>query len=148
MAPPKASVFTVYAPHARIVSVVGDFNRMGFAHARDGEDRSRSASSSLFIAETRRVDEVQILHRHQPTDRPSSRPTRTPCSADFRPETASKVYDIEGYVWHDDDLSRRSAATASDEADKPIAIYEVHLGTWMTQAGQARSTSTTNWSTI
>ena len=45
-----------------------------------------------------------------------------------RPDTASKVYDIEGYEWGDSkwQTSRKNATFY----DKPVNIYEVHAGSW------------------
>jgi 1,4-alpha-glucan branching enzyme len=49
--------------------------------------------------------------------------------SEFRPKTASVVYDVNRYTWHDDawmaERPRRQAL------DAPLAIYEVHLGSWM-----------------
>jgi len=51
--------------------------------------------------------------------------------SDNRPETSSKVYDIEGYDWSDGAyLSRRKS---SNPYMGKMSIYEVHLGSWMTK---------------
>src|SRR5207245_1646210 len=63
--------------------------------------------------------------------RPSQRGTADPCASSFglRPSTASKVWDPSGYAWGDPEwMGRRGQAQA---LDAPIAIYEVHLGSWM-----------------
>ena len=44
------------------------------------------------------------------------------------PATASKVWALEGYVWHDRSYLRRRAAR--DVYRAPMSIYEVHLGSW------------------
>ena len=49
--------------------------------------------------------------------------------AETRPRTASKVWDFSGYDWNDRDWM--AAPTRVTTIDKPIAIYEVHLGSWM-----------------
>jgi 1,4-alpha-glucan branching enzyme len=53
-----------------------------------------------------------------------------PCgfAAEIRPHTASKVWDLGAYQWHDSQwLSQRRRANA---LQAPISIYEVHLGSW------------------
>ncbi|MFR6424187.1 MAG: hypothetical protein ACLUNO_00180 [Oscillospiraceae bacterium] len=44
------------------------------------------------------------------------------------PATASKVWALDGYVWHDRSYLRRRAAR--DVYHAPMSIYEVHLGSW------------------
>lgn len=44
------------------------------------------------------------------------------------PATASKVWSLEGYVWHDRSYLRRRAER--DVYRAPMSIYEVHLGSW------------------
>lgn len=44
----------------------------------------------------------------------------------IRPCTDSKVYDIEGYQWHDDDWMY----THPKVYEKPVLVYEMHLGSW------------------
>jgi 1,4-alpha-glucan branching enzyme len=126
-------VFTVYAPHARIVSVVGDFNQWDSrTHAMEKVDDF--GIFRLFVPGLGEWTKYkycivtaygQTIYKADPYA----------MFSDFRPETSSKVYDIEGYVWHDGDyLAKRRTG---DPANKPIAIYEVHLGTWMTKPGGA-----------
>jgi 1,4-alpha-glucan branching enzyme len=48
---------------------------------------------------------------------------------ELRPETASIVWELEAYEWHDDAwMSMRSRQNLRQE---PMAVYEVHLGSWM-----------------
>jgi 1,4-alpha-glucan branching enzyme len=49
-------------------------------------------------------------------------------AAEIRPQTASRVWDLESYSWHDDSWMASRAKTNSLAA--PISIYEVHLGSW------------------
>ena len=47
---------------------------------------------------------------------------------EVRPATASIVYDLGGYRWGDEEwLARRAAA---DPFTRPMAVYEVHAGSW------------------
>ena len=49
-----------------------------------------------------------------------------------RPNTASKVYDIEGYSWDDKDFMYNK----KKPYDQPVLIYEVHLGSWRRKYGE------------
>lgn len=50
--------------------------------------------------------------------------------AEVRPNTASRVYDLDGYRWNDEPWlrDRRTA----NLFERPVSIYEVHLGSWAT----------------
>ena len=49
-------------------------------------------------------------------------------AAEIRPQTASRVCNIENYAWHDD--AWMAARANKNSLDAPISIYEVHLGSW------------------
>jgi 1,4-alpha-glucan branching enzyme len=49
--------------------------------------------------------------------------------SEVRPKTASIVYDISGYEWGDDEWMNKRSQT--NYIEKPVSIYEVHLGSWM-----------------
>ena len=49
-------------------------------------------------------------------------------AAELRPSTASVVWDLESYQWHDQDWIAHRAERQAFTA--PISIYEVHLGSW------------------
>jgi 1,4-alpha-glucan branching enzyme len=120
--------FAVWAPNAASVSVIGDFN---------GWDRARHPM-------TVRV-EAGIWEGFVPGARPGSLYKYAIASRDeryrvdkadpyafasaLRPDTASKVWDLAGYEWGDARWMTDRAATAALQA--PIAVYEVHLGSWM-----------------
>ncbi|MDH4232426.1 MAG: 1,4-alpha-glucan branching protein GlgB, partial [Nitrospirota bacterium] len=48
---------------------------------------------------------------------------------EFRPKSASIVYDINNYSWDDDAWMEKRPHTSWHES--PISVYEVHLGSWM-----------------
>lgn len=119
------TAFAVWAPNARAVRVIGDFNLwQGASHAM------RSLGSSgvweLFIpgvvAGARYKFEVlgPDGHLRQKAD-PLAKGTEIP------PATASVVVE-SGYEWADDEWITRRAAT--DPHSGPVSIYEVHLGSW------------------
>lgn len=120
--------FAVWAPNARRVSVIGDFN--GWDGRRHPMRFHPGAGIwEIFIPglgeET--LYKFEIKWRRfafivQKTD---------PYAFYFerRPKTAAIVYDINKYHWRDDDWMRDRAAKNS--LDAPLSIYEVHLGSWM-----------------
>ena len=50
--------------------------------------------------------------------------------AELRPHTASIVYQIQGYKWQDQKWQREKTASY----ERPMLIYEVHLGSWRQRA--------------
>ncbi len=118
--------FAVWAPNARRVSVVGDFN------AWDGRRHVMRRRGSTGVWEiflpgigdgTCYKYEVVGSHgaallKADPVGFGSQHP----------PETASVVRDIRGYGWDDDTWMETRAA--HNRRDAPISIYEVHLGSW------------------
>ncbi|MDD5293899.1 MAG: 1,4-alpha-glucan branching enzyme, partial [Candidatus Izemoplasmatales bacterium] len=119
--------FTVYAPHAKIVSVVGDFNYWDSrSHVLQKTDDF--GVFSLFVPgldEWARYKYAIVTQYNQTIFKADP----YAFFSDTRPETSSKVYQLEGYLWHDDDyLAKRKSA---NRYMGPMSIYEVHLGTWM-----------------
>ncbi|MDX5399829.1 MAG: 1,4-alpha-glucan branching enzyme, partial [Actinomycetes bacterium] len=117
--------FAVWAPNARAVRVVGEFNHwQGATHAM----RSLGASGiwELFIpgVEAGTVYKYEILDRNghwrQKAD-PMARRTEVP------PATAS-VVDESAYAWGDDAWMKERVGTQHHRA--PMSVYEVHLGSW------------------
>ncbi len=120
-------VFAVWAPNARRVSVVGDFNQWdGRAHVM--RSRGDSGVWELFIPGLRKGEcykfELEAPDGHL-----------LPLKADplafktqNRPETASVLYGEPNFTWNDHDwLASRAQG---DPRKKPVSIYEVHLGSW------------------
>ncbi len=119
--------FAVWAPNARRVSVVGDFNSWdGRRHAM----RSRGATGlwELFIPEL--PEGTLYKYEIRPQDAAAAFLKADPYAfaAELRPKTASVVCDLSKYQWSDrawmDERGRRDSLAA------PMAIYEVHLGSW------------------
>ncbi len=51
--------------------------------------------------------------------------------SEYRPMTCSRLYDIEGFPWMDGDFM----ASRTRNFDKPMSIYEIHLGSWKGRVG-------------
>ena len=68
-------------------------------------------------------------------------------AAELRPKTASVVWDLTKFTWDDDEWM---ATRAQRQAlDRPIAVYEVHLGSWKRRVRERRPASSTiaSWPT-
>ncbi|MBD3308256.1 1,4-alpha-glucan branching protein GlgB [candidate division KSB3 bacterium] len=121
------ALFAVWAPNAKRVSVVGDFNQWD---GRRHPMRMRGSSGiwELFIPELTEGHlykfeiKTQIGHLYVKTD-----PYAFYCQQ--RPQTASIIKNIDTFTWDDQDWIIRRGH--ENPLKKPISIYEVHLGSWM-----------------
>ncbi len=124
----RGVTFAVWAPNARRVSVVGDFNHWdGRRHPM--RVRGGTGIWELFVPglEEGEVYKYEIKSHHHDQLRLKADPYAF--SSELRPRTASVVTDINRHVWHDQTwLAERARRQA---LDAPVAIYEVHLGSWM-----------------
>jgi 1,4-alpha-glucan branching enzyme len=119
------AVFTVWAPNARRVSVVGDFN--GWNGANHGmRPLGSSGVWELFVAGDLVGDlykfEVDTGHRVVAKADPYGK------LFEFRPSTASRVVERSTFEWQDGEWLQKRAA--SDWLHRPLSIYEVHAGSW------------------
>ncbi|MDT8397909.1 MAG: 1,4-alpha-glucan branching protein GlgB [Pseudomonadales bacterium] len=120
-------LFVVWAPNARRVSVLGDFNSWdGRVHVM----RRHPASGlwEIFIPDVSSA----VPYKYQVV---ADDGTVLPLKADpyarqmqLRPETASLVPEQEEYRWQDGDWMQARAGRASHA--EAVSIYEVHLGSW------------------
>lgn len=119
--------FAVWAPNAKRVSVVGDFNEWD---GRRHPMRSRGGGGiwELFIPDMNDgvVYKFEILPQNG--DAPFLKADPYASSAELRPKTASVVRDLSGYVWRDGEWI--AARQNRDPLAQPWSIYEVHLGSW------------------
>ncbi|TYQ14972.1 UNVERIFIED_CONTAM: 1,4-alpha-glucan branching enzyme [Acetivibrio alkalicellulosi] len=122
----EGTLFAVWAPCAKRVSVVGAFNQWdGRRHIM----RSRGPSGiwELFIPGLKHGD----LYKYEiktPHEELYVKSDPYAFYSELRPNTASIVYDIEEYQWNDDDWVKQRDGSSSFE--QPVSIYEVHLGSW------------------
>jgi 1,4-alpha-glucan branching enzyme len=123
----RGTTFAVWAPNARRVSVVGDFNDWdGRVHGM--RFRSECGVWEIFIP----TELGGTLYKYElvgPDD--NLLPLRSDpvgFAHELRPATASIVMPPSTYVWDDAQWMERRGETA--RRDRPIAIYEVHLGSW------------------
>lgn len=119
-------LFAVWAPNAMRVSVVGDFNNW------DGRKHPmrRLGDSGIFELFIPAVKNGEIYKYEIKVKGGLTYLKADPyaSAAEIRPGTASKVADLNGYQWNDDSwIAERQEGGA---VNKPMLIYEVHLGSW------------------
>ncbi len=118
--------FAVWAPNARRVSVVGDFN--GWNDRAHPMRLCGSGIWELFLPEISigALYKYAILSWNRGYQVLKADPFAL--AAEVRPGTASRVWDLGGYVWGDSEWLQESKRRNADDA--PISIYEVHVGSW------------------
>jgi 1,4-alpha-glucan branching enzyme len=130
----KGVTFALWAPNARRVSVVGDFNAWdGRCHAM--RLRHESGIWEIFIPG---LGEGALYKYEIKTAAGELLLKADPMGlhAEMPPKTASVVFDLGSHVWRDEDWMK-SRAEASYR-DAPLSIYEVHLGSWRRGEGGRR----------
>ena len=117
--------FSVWAPNAEAVSIVGDFNGWdGQRHVM--QKRIPSGIWELFVPGIGAG--TLYKYRVQAEGSVSDRADPYGFGAEVPPRTASKVVDLASYSWRDEEWMAQRAARNSLSA--PMSIYEVHLGSW------------------
>ena len=123
----NAYVFRVWAPNAKAVSLVGDFN-----------DWNPDAQPMMWldggIWETTVQDiPLYAAYKYHVVGQDGTAVDKSDpygVHTETRPGTASKVYEVGGYEWGDSNWQQQKIAPY----DKPVNIYEVHAGSWRTYA--------------
>jgi 1,4-alpha-glucan branching enzyme len=122
------TTFTVWAPGAAEVAVIGEFNGWDpRAHPlqRRGQSGLWEAAvpgvgpGALYKYRVTSARDGSVVDKADPYGFAAERP----------PGTASRVYDLSGYAWGDQKwmAGRRGV----NDLGAPISIYEVHLGSWV-----------------
>lgn len=118
--------FSVWAPSAERVSVVGDFNGW---HGLRNPMRSLGGSGvwEIFIPGLQSGDNYKFEIRNAHTGEVFTKTDPYAKAMEFRPNTASYVYETQ-HQWNDQAWLKQRAEF--DWAHQPMSIYEVHLGSW------------------
>ncbi len=118
--------FAVWAPNARSVSVIGDFNGWNastdilspigssgiWGGTVEGADKGHTYKYSIETTSGSRLEKADPFGFHHETS----------------PATASKIWDLD-YEWSDGEWM--NGRRDRQGLDDPISVYEVHLGSWM-----------------
>jgi len=118
--------FAVWAPNARSVSVVGDFNNWD-SRTHPLRKLIPSGIWELFVPELGPGEnyKYRVTSEHgEVVDK--SDPFGF--AAELPPRTASIVSDLTDYEWKDNDWMKKRAE--ANPLEQPVSIYEVHLGSW------------------
>lgn len=121
------TTFAVWAPNARKVSVVGDFNNWdGRMHPM--RNRHEAGVWEIFLPGVGPGARYKYEVRAGFGELMSLKADPYAMEAEHPPATASIVHDPAPYHWQDQGwMGRRAHA---HDRDAPVAIYEVHLGSW------------------
>ena len=122
----NGTYFAVWAPNAASVSVVGDFNGwnvekhpMKLAEASDiYELFVPGVGKGELYKYAIKTETGEILYKADPYGN----------LCQVRPENASVVADMDGYSWSDRQWEEKKKKP--HETNQPMAVYEVHLGSW------------------
>ena len=123
----KGVYFAVWAPCAMRVSVVGDFN-MWDGRRHQMKRLGDSGVFELFMPglEVGALYKYEIKNHH---GEPMLKSDPYGNYSELRPDNASIVWDLEQFSWNDEIWMKNRELEASK--DKPLSIYELHLGSWM-----------------
>ena len=120
------TAFAVWAPNARRVSVVGDFN--GWEGRRHGMRKYPGGVWEIFVPEVGDGAVYKFEIKGPDGEFLPLKADPFGFRAEKLPGTASIVHNPARYEWGDADWMQRRAGT--NALDAPMATYEVHLGSW------------------
>jgi 1,4-alpha-glucan branching enzyme len=130
----KGARFAVWAPNARSVSVIGDFNDWNADADRANVRGDSSGIWELDVAGVRagqRYKFAVFTREGARLDKADPFAMR----AEPPPATASVVWPLDGHEWSDAAWLARRAST--DALRAPMSVYELHLGSWRRGEGGA-----------
>jgi 1,4-alpha-glucan branching enzyme len=120
--------FAVWAPNAKRVSILCDFNRWdGRVHPMN--NRGTSGIWELFIPDLKEGETYKYEIKSQYDNQIYIKSDPYAFYSEKPPKSASIVHNIDKYEWNDQQWMENRKTT--NWLEKPISIYEVHLGSWM-----------------
>ena len=124
----KGTYFALWAPNANSVSVRADFNNYDNSshHLKKREDGSGIWEGFVENVELGMTYRYHILSDTDNANADKSDPFAF--YAEVAPASASRVWDIEGFNWSDNEWMKKRKKNNSHKS--AISIYEVHLGSW------------------
>ena len=119
--------FAVWAPNAERVSVIGDFNNWSPA-VHPMEVHAGAGVWETFVPNIGQGARYKYRVHSRYGQYVADKADPFGFGAEVRPQTASRVWTLDGYNWSDQAwMSERGRRNA---LDSPLSIYEVHLGSW------------------
>lgn len=124
--------FAVWAPHAKSVSVIGEFNNWD-SKACPMERNDPLGIYTAFVPEAKKGDLYKFcIETFSGSFIDKADPFAN--SAEMRPGTASRITDISNLKWSDGKwMEHRKTWNHHKE---PMAIYEAHIGSWKRHPGE------------
>ena len=124
---PGGTVFRVWAPNAKSVSVTGDF--CGWSETAHP---MHEISSGIWETEVKGIKRYDAYKYSIEDKRGVRRMKADPYAfhAETRPGTASKFYELGGFEWTDKPYFQKKMRRTIYES--PVNIYEMHAGSWRT----------------
>lgn len=115
--------FTVYAPNAEEIELVGEFNGWN-----GSKHKMKRVHDHFFTIWVRGLGDYVSYKYHIRTKQGEWIDKSDPYAflSELRPTTASRTFDLDGFIWTDDDFIKYR----SKNIDNPVLIYEVHFGSW------------------
>ncbi len=123
--------FSVWAPHAKAVSVVGEFNDWD----KEKNPMERGEPLGIYTCFIPEAKEGMLYKFCIETYKGEFLYKADPFAnyAEVRPGTASRITDITNLKWTDKDwLEKRKTW---NHKESPVSIYEVHMGSWKRHEG-------------
>ena len=118
--------FAVWAPNAKRVSIIGDFNNWNPNAAI-----MRSSTAGIwegFVPDIGQGASYKYHIESRYRDYKVDKADPYGFASEIRPETASRVWNLDNYSWHDESWMKNRTNTNS--LGSPLSFYEVHLGSW------------------
>ncbi|MEW6064653.1 MAG: 1,4-alpha-glucan branching protein GlgB [Bacillota bacterium] len=123
--------FSLWAPNAREVRVVGDFNQWQ-GHRHSMQRVKQSGIWSLFVPGLKQMDLYKYeIHTHRGEVFLKADPYAF--YSEVRPGTASRIFSLAGYRWWDQEYL--AGKKRQPVYESPVVIYEVHPGSWRRKDG-------------
>jgi len=124
--------FAVWAPHAKSVSVIGDFNNWDYTV----NPMERQEPLGIYTCFVPGAGEGDLYKFSIETIRGYRIDKADPFAnyAELRPGTASRVTDIMNFTWTD--KAWLEAREKWDNKVNPMSVYECHIGSWMRHEGK------------
>ncbi len=123
--PVKGGVrFAVWAPYARAVGVVGEFNDWR------PTPLTRRGDTGVWEGVVPKAN-VGQFYKYELVDSLGAKREKTDpfgFRMEMRPKTASQIWPLHDFAWSDDEWLATRAERQTE--DQPLRIYEVHLGSW------------------
>ena len=127
--------FRLYAPMAEDVSVIGEWNNWDVTK----DKMKKIDDSGVWEIEIPNLTNYQCykFHFKNANGRYVDKIDPYAFFSELRPGTCSRLFDIRNFAWHDDSWMK----SRDRNFDKPMSIYEMHLGSWKGKAEDGHTLS-------